>query len=578
MRHDTTPLTHILVGDQASQDRCVYEDRHFRRQRIRVGQDAVWSADVCIDTLIDVDCTLLFISLQSVVEVTLTVPGASAEQTDQGLLLWFREDTGVLWFPQDPLIRRYDVHGRIELARPGSVRVEPHPTGLALVFSPAADKGCCELCVVRASRDAESFVRQIRPRDQIEVLPVVKARWFKYDGIRDVWRGLADGKVYKTSPFSKSHRAWVDQQLACTLYDYMTFLAERTGKTVYRAIAEWIAYAVLLTVSEDGLWRHGSSTDCMETHFRMQIDGIMLLLNHHEATGRPVFLDGARRTARAVLDHAQPLDGGRLWFLHDTLEEEWSTACEIYPRLFRSAVMGKAPGNTLCLNTHIWTLILLHRLAAIDPKGPYTAAFDAGMKALHHVAQWAPAGWLYRLLYAPYDALVRRAAHRRRTRLWKMARVVERLLRRVVPICKRRWPRLFMPNGYIERDLCATALSGGYHFVTLRDLAVLYAQCRVEWLRPILERSVRYSLRTRLAVYLAPDEPRGGFLVDVLALCAYAVDAGYGASLRRVLDELSAAGLGLSSDVLALPILRPWTHENLGLFLKSARTENDSPL
>jgi hypothetical protein len=37
-----------------------------------------------------------------------------------------------------------------------------------------------------------------------------------------------------------------------------------------------------------------------------------------------------------------------------------------------------------------------------------------------------------------------------------------------------------MPNGYIERDLCATALSGGYHFVTLRDVALLYAESRAE--------------------------------------------------------------------------------------------------
>lgn len=575
MRVDADRLTDILLGTQTPPGPCAYEDAHFRRRRSSVVQDPACTIEVCCDTLIDLGCTLVFVSLQSTAEVAVVLPDALVEQSEQGVLTRLREGL-LLWFPQAPVMRRYDAHGRMESARADGMQVERRPEGTAFVFPSTPEGERCEFCVVRVDREAELFAQDLRMQQPIEVLPVSKARWLRYGGLRDLWRWLADGKVYKTNP-SKSHRAWVDQQLACTLYDYMTFLAEQTGKTVYRAMAEWIAYAVLLTVPDDGLWRHGSATDHMETHFRLQLDGATLLLNHHEATGRPVFLDGARRTARAVLDHAQPLDGGRLWFLHDTMEEEWSTACEIYPRLFRSPVMGKAPGNTLCLNTHIWTLILLHRLSAIDPKGPYAAAFDAGMKALRQVAQWAPAGWLYRLLYAPYDALVRRAAYRHRTRLWKAARLVERMLRCLVPICKRRWPRLFMPNGYIERDLCATALSGGYHFVTLRDLAVLYAECRVEWLRPILERSVRYSLRTRLAVYQAPHEPRGGFLVDVLALCAYAVDAGYGASLRRVLDELSAAGLGLSPDVLALPILRPWTRRNIDLFLSSHQPENKQP-
>jgi hypothetical protein len=77
-------------------------------------------------------------------------------------------------------------------------------------------------------------------------------------------------------------------------------------------------------------------------------------------------------------------------------------------------------------------------------------------------------------------------------------------------------------------------------------------------------------------VSLAPSEPRGAFLIDTLALCAYAVDARYTAAVRRALCELRAGGLRLSPDVLALPILRSWAHENLDLFLESVCSEKNT--
>jgi hypothetical protein len=174
-----------------------------------------------------------------------------------------------------------------------------------------------------------------------------------------------------------SHRAWVDQQLACTLYDYMTLLAEQTGKAVYRGMAEWIAYTILLPCLR---------TVCGGTADRWiawkPISGCSLTVpacySNYEATGRQIFLEAARRTLQTVLDDAQLLGDGLRCFLHDTLEEEWSRAREIYLRLFRSTVMGESPGNTLGLNTHVWTLVLLHRFAAIDPEGPYAAGFDGG--------------------------------------------------------------------------------------------------------------------------------------------------------------------------------------------------------
>jgi len=577
MRIEAGDLVEYLVGAMPGPSGGVYRDEAFHRSRLSIPLGAAGRADVLADRLVKAGITLSFVSLRAsrAVDVVLPFRQYIAEQDAWGRWLWSADRSVVLWLPRDPVVRRYDEHRRIEWARTGTIHVDlaAHGATWRIAVGP---EGYCEFCVLRIAEDTAAFSGHVRSPLPIETLPLSKAHWLRYEGLGDIWQWMADGTIYKINP-SKSHRAWVDQQLACTLYDLVTFLAEQTDKRVYRALAEWIAYAVLLSLPENGLWRHGSAGDRMETHFRLQVDGTTLLLNHYLATGRPVFLDGAERSAQAILARAEHLEGDRLWFLHDTLECAWDTACENYPRLFASSILGKTVGNTLCLNTHIWTLVLLHRLAAIRPAGPYRDAFVAGMQTLKDVLNWAPAQWVYRRLYAGYDALVRRAVGLSQRRTRKLARRYERVLKWILPVCKKRWPRLFMPNGFIERDLCATALSGGYHFVTLRDLAVLYAECRQEWLRPFVERALQYSLRTRLAEYLAPADPRGAFLIDALALCAYAIDTRYREPLGQLLWRLRETALCLSPDVLVLPILRPWAREHAGWIVRMLQRDGGGP-
>lgn len=118
-----------------------------------------------------------------------------------------------------------------------------------------------------------------------------------------------------------------------------------------------------------------------------------------------------------------------------------------------------------------------------------------------------------------------------------------------------------MPNGYIERDLCASALSDGYHFITLRDLLMLYNQTRLEWLGAIIKKSVDYSIETGLARYTASFDPRATVILEIISLFSYTVDDRYLPLLPQYTAWFEEQNLPMPVDLLCHPLLARFPEE-----------------
>jgi len=89
------------------------------------------------------------------------------------------------------------------------------------------------------------------------------------------------------------------------------------------------------------------------------------------------------------------------------------------------------------------------------------------------------------------------------------------LMRYLLPFLKKTFPRLVMPNGFIERDLSYSTLSDFYHFRNIEDILVLYNQIRADWLGEIIKKSVKYSVDSGLAKHVFAREPKAMVFLDV---------------------------------------------------------------
>ena len=540
-----------LMGSGEEPGSPVFSDGRFRRDVASFTMETGTKIEIVTDTVLSCAMRHNFVSVSfdGDGEVEFRFLGGSAQRCARGVVIRSGDGQRLLWLPRGPVAREYEQYGRIvsETSLPPDVRQEGESCVLRL--RPSGGR-CVELAAVCFMRDTESVLRQIEDVEPVETVPVGKARWFRYTSLCDAWDSLVRGDVYKTRN-AKAGKAWPDQQLALTLYRHLAFLAGRTVKILYEALAELIAYEVLLSMPQDGRWRHGAATDLMETHLRHQIDGIHLLLCHYQKTGQSLFLKRAQQGADVLLNLAQPLQQNGLWFLHDSLECRLDDARLGYRSLQLSRAFGKSESNTLCLNTHVWTLVLLHRLNQIEPQQRYEQAYDAGLRTLETVLKAGPGTIRYGAAYKVRELLIRVALRTGSTKCRNLLRRCETYMEDVLlPRWKRDKPRLRMPGGYIERDLCASCLSDGYHFVTLRDLLVLYLTTGSEWLRPIIDKSVRFTLRSRLAEYRAPYEPRAAFLVDILWLYAYAVHRRPPRYLPDLMQFFLRHDLLLSADLL----------------------------
>lgn len=547
-------ISEVIEKASRGREMLVMEVDGFARHKVTCTLGKEVKADIMTDSLKQVGLKVHYVSLHGpqggVVELSFRTGPITVYP--HGTIVMDTSRDSLYWLPRSPFLRTYDAQGRMVSNTPCDFKiVEP---GTVVVAGADRPIGRLEFTLVFFESQRESVYRQLAEFVPQETRLVVKSTWLRYEGVGSLFDYLFNGMTYSTRHLP-AQKAWDSQNIAHALYDYLGYLGNITGKSIYGALCDLIAYSVLLSLPSDGRWRHGIWTDLMETHTVHQVAGLHVLLSHYQKTGKSVFIAKAKAAALYLLDCVDRLDDG-IWFLHDSLENSPAEVSLYYKGMTSSTAFGKSESNTLTLNSHVSTMTVLERLNTLVPDQRYVRAVDAGLIALRCVLAARPCSIVYGALYAWCDILRKICLIKRSSFLRRIHLAYEDVLRHnVLPRLKCKYPRFIMPDGFLERDLCFAPLSYFYHLVNLKVLLVLYSMRPDEWLRKIICKGMRYTFRSGFPDYMMTYTPWGSMLLDILLMYAGLIDAKYLCHLARHLRHFHRSGIPLQTDVLADPLV-----------------------
>jgi hypothetical protein len=377
------------------------------------------------------------------------------------------------WVPRLPVLRRLDENGRIlqeEGCTIASFESGQDGIRIRLDYRPGQ---ALDAILWRFSPSASSLTAQLRSVDEAERSPTFL--WGSHGVYRqpsDLYNQLIHGAVFDLRfSWPRRRRAYSENE-AHALHLTLRNKELETGKELYRHLRDQILIATLARQGEDGSWRHGIWVDDMECHYRLHCSAMHMLMDCHDERPDPVLLGALARAARYVADQAATVMG-ETWFLHDSLEKsdaiEGANPSPAHP----CTNPQKTSNNRLVLNTHLDTILALHRYQAMARCGDFDDGIASARRLLRTLLAMRPAEPLYRALFrALYLTLL---PFRRASALPAPIRALKRAARNylvpLLPAVKCRLPRLVMPGGYIDRALTAKGLAHSYHAINLMDLA-----------------------------------------------------------------------------------------------------------
>lgn len=475
----------------------------------------------------------------------------------------------VYWLPRAPVSREVDAEQRILKEAPAALSgLTLDDGGLGAGFS--APLATVDLVAWRFD-DAASA-------DALDGLsPLERQPWYLW-GSHTPYRRPAD--VYEHHHFGRVYErgfAWPHQRKICSENDAHALavtldgLLRSTGRPLYARLREQILLSVLARQGEDGAFRHGEWSAGMECHYRLHASGMHLLLDTL-AQGRD---DAVVRLAlaRAVDFTAAQTDtvDGATWFLHDELEKDEAAMAAGPFRWIPSRAFGKKPSNMLVLNTHLDTSVALDRWAALTGEQRHAAAVASGRALLDRLLAQRPAEALYRTFFWFVRLTLLPSGRASQLPLWQRAfkRLAWQKLIPRLPDLKRRWPRLVMPGGYIDRELSLRVWAHHYLPINLMDLARLQRRLPTPAVEAALHEAARFTLETGIVerwAELGYEKYALGFWAEALYhLCQLfpARDDYRQALVQAVLKlEDTAQGLppsllGANAEALALQAQQP---------------------
>jgi hypothetical protein len=413
--------------------------------------------------------------------------------SEQGCLI--KQSGLLILLPAQPRLLVLDQQGRIQVW--GELGWQLNQSGDQVILqAQAGQEGWVEVVWV-----------QLEPAEALELLSsypleqetwAIEGCWSRLKGVSDFWQFWALSNIYN-GRFA-AHGRFFSAQTAWSLYKVAAVLAAQTGKAFYTHFMAEIAYTVLASLNDKGVWINGEWLAEAETHLRFQLDGIHLLLTAYNQFGDIVLLQGAEQAGAFLLQMRDELANGSWWFLHDTLELNEAGLRARYPDLLTHQQFGKQRANTLTLNTHLSALHVLHRLAQITQNSTYQEAYARGMAAL----QWALSSKKGAFVHTIAAKLLEisfenRAAAWPRRGLRYFIR--HKLMSKLTGI-QRYWPNFVTPNGYLWRDMALPSWGYWYHLVNLYDLLILYQLDGPAWLRNLIDRAMAFTLKSNLLPYL----------------------------------------------------------------------------
>ncbi|MCE5184846.1 MAG: hypothetical protein LLF76_01830 [Planctomycetaceae bacterium] len=464
-------------------------------------------------------------------------------------LLFLENKKILLWLP--PVFKSVlNDNGRIKhiQERPYSAYMREDVCFLSI---PLDSAGALTISFCMFFANAEDYYRQIADAAAIEKRQVTRARWFYYSGCRDFWKYLLNGRFYNPRP----DFPFESQLLANILYFYFHYLNSQTKKSLYAYLRDYTAYLTLLSLPADGRWRHGI-WQADDSHYIHWTAGANVLMDFYRLSGRKIFLEKSRQILDLSIQHADSCVDHTRWFLHDSLEMPERCGTVPYDKTIQSRLLGKALTNTLALNTHIATLLSLKQLHNLTGDSQYKTAYLQGLEMVERLLQQQPANPLYSIVYGFRDLLTRLCVGRKKIRCKTIIYHYDEILKRyILPALKRKYPRLVMPNGFIERDLTFSFYNQFYHLLNMEQLLMLYKVEPSEWLRRILVKAVQYTVRSKMALYLAQSDELALTFLGVLLQYGTSIDDGFLKMLEHYTLDFVNKGYSLPSKILASPLI-----------------------
>jgi hypothetical protein len=458
------------------------------------------------------------------------------------------------WIPQRPVMRRYDGHGRI-LAEAAATLLAavPSAAGSVLEVESRADS-VLELVIWQLPAPA-AFVHELQSPRVIEQQPVfMLSSHTSYVAPADAYLVLLHGYAYENRFDFKKKRKICSELEAYSLYLALLGLETATGKAIYRALRQQVVCSVIARQEPDGGWRHGEWSDFMETHFRFQSAAMLMLAAELEQAPDQTVRTALARAAGFIASRADRTDIG-LWFLHDSLEESEELLTKSGARWVASRELGKAPATKMILNTHLDTTVALDRYQEVTGDRQYADRVASALDATRTLLALRPAEPLYRALYWAVGLTLLPAQQARELSLPLRAlrRLTTRYLVRRLHHVKRRFPRIVMPGGLVDRHLSRLHFGVNYHSVNIADLVRLWRRFPDASLGGVIDGAVAAVTGTSMLQFWLELRQRQslGYWVEALYhLCTLRQDMALRERLAQAIMSATDAALGLPPALL----------------------------
>jgi len=430
-----------------------------------------------------------------------------ALHTGGGWLFQSRDDERPhLWLPVQPAARSYDQLGRIISETPlQAIELSALNNEFSAEFRAPKDQEFIEFVVWTLPFNSGLFEELSSQSAQERQRLFLWGSHTTYSGPEDLYRNLIHGAIYKTG-LSSSSPPWrrpYCEVIAQAFYVAFHSLGRATGKRIYEHLKTQLVFSVIVRQEADGAWRHGTWTDSFEVHYRHHCSGIHLLAADYDESKDAVVGSSLKMAAEFMKNQCDELDVGK-WYLHDSLELSEASMQKGPTSYQYSRVLGKSPSNMLVLNTHLDALVALNRYEKTSGQGHLEEEISSGVNAAVAVLGLKPAEALYRILFATIELTFLPDLAVKRLSL--PARAMRRLAReKIVPLLpriKRIFPRLVMPNGYIDRNLTLNEFWYPYFLINIMDLLRFQRCFSIKMVDPIIDNAVKFVQRVGLEKWL----------------------------------------------------------------------------
>ena len=377
------------------------------------------------------------------------------------------------WFPTNPLMRSTDAYSRIlseETITPSSYSVNAKQISVDFDFSSAKK---FDVVVWRFDSKASNVFGQLLNSSALE-----RQGFFSWGSHKRVetaatlYQHLIHGFVYDWRWAWPHGRKSFSENEAHALYTIFSGLGKSTGKVIYRYLQQQIVLSLIHRQSEDGGWYHGTWTEDMECHYRLHTSGVHLLMDEYVQSTDPLIKTVLEKAVSFLSNTRDKIDAG-VWFLHDSLEQS-EEAMDAGPfQWVKSRILGKRLSNMIVLNTHLDTTIALDRYHRVTGDNRYRDLVRSAQDTTEFILNLRPAQALYTLLFKAIGLtmLPTKQASALPVSIRVIKRITWKYLIKRLPEIKAKWPRLVMPNGYIDREITLKTWALDYQTINLMDLA-----------------------------------------------------------------------------------------------------------